>query len=357
MKKIKSLEGIRTIGCLIVFLVHFRISFLSAESWWLMEVTPLKILTNDNSVRSLLILSGFVLSYKYFTSGRYERVSGDILKRYFRLVPPVAVANVIVCFLMKFGLLYNTQVAALTGSADLGAYNCFEPQLLPCLKEAFITCFFYGSHEYIGPLWSIMYEYLGAVLVLGAIAVCRENRRMRYFFYVVFLTVFSSVYNYLVLGMMVCDIYTMGGEHTLNRLLQRHKVFNTLFFLAGLGIVCMCSVDNEVKMTRILFAIGACAMFLGLLNARWPEKVLGNKVMCMGGKLSFSIYIVHWPIIESFSCAYYFWMGRLGIDRYVSVASCLALTMLLIVLVAYLIYRYVEEIGRIAVRRISEKIL
>ncbi len=355
MKKIDSLEGIRTIGCICVFLCHFRLSFLPGESFWLIDGTPLKILTNGNTaVRVLFVLSGFVVSYKYFMTGKYEKVPGDILKRYFRLAPPVIAANVMVYFMMRLGMLYNAQAAEISGSIDLGIYNRFEPQLAACLKEAFITCFFNGSHDYIGPLWTMTYEYQGVILVLCVISVCRESFLLRYMFYLVFLGVFSSYYNYFVLGMLLCDIYTMQGEADINRKMREHKWLNTLVILFGSSIVCLLDIDDGSKVARTLFAMGVAMMFLGLLNSGWGEKILGSKVMRMGGKLSYAVYIVHFPIMESFSSICYIWMAERDGNRYASFLVILIITLQITIGVAYLFYRYVEEIGRKAADYISE---
>ena len=174
-EKINCLEGIRTIGCISVFLCHFRGAFLPDQAIWLIDHTPLMILTAGNSVvRILFVVSGFVISYKYFEIQRYEQVPKDMLKRYFRLAPSVIAANLFVYFLMKFGFMFHVQAAAVSGSEDfLGIFNNFTPNLVQCLKEALITCYFQGANGYIGPLWTMVYEYLGAILVLCVIYVCK----------------------------------------------------------------------------------------------------------------------------------------------------------------------------------------
>ena len=82
-KKINCLEGIRTIACISVFLCHFRGAFSQEFSYW-GDNTPLRILTAGNvMVRILFVLSGFVISYKYFAFQRYEEIPLDIFKRYY----------------------------------------------------------------------------------------------------------------------------------------------------------------------------------------------------------------------------------------------------------------------------------
>lgn len=238
-EKINCLEGIRTIGCISVFLCHFRGAFLPDQAIWLIDHTPLMILTAGNSVvRILFVVSGFVISYKYFEIQRYEQVPKDMLKRYFRLAPSVIAANLFVYFLMKFGFMFHVQAAAVSGSEDfLGIFNNFTPNLVQCLKEALITCYFQGANGYIGPLWTMVYEYLGAILVLCVIYVCKGNY-LRYLFYIVMFICFSSYYNYFVLGMLICDIYV---QQDMNEILQRHRWISYGLFLPGGGISCACT--------------------------------------------------------------------------------------------------------------------
>lgn len=351
-KKINCLEGIRTIACISVFLCHFRGAFSQEFSYW-GDNTPLRILTAGNvMVRILFVLSGFVISYKYFAFQRYEEIPLDIFKRYFRLAPSILVANIVVHVMMELGLLYNVQAGQLSGSESfLAVFNNFEPDIGLCLKEGILTCYLQGANAYIGPLWTIAYEYLGGILVLCAIYVCK-NDAFRYLFYIIFLCVFSSYYNYFVLGMLVCDIYC---DKDISGWLKQHQHVNNMLFISALFIVSLIDINDDVKATRVLFAIGMCIFLLTLLSSSWGDKVLGNRFMREGGKLSFAVYIVHWPIIESFSSKYFIWLAELGYKDGFAVVSNLLLSGLLILVVAYFFNKYVELLGQTIMKSFVEK--
>jgi len=354
MKKINSLEGLRTIGCISVFLCHFRLAFLPDRTFWLIDNTPLRILTDGTTVvKVLFVLSGFAVSYKYFTGKKYEEVPGDIVKRYFRLAPPVILANVAVYLLMRAGLLYNVRAAHAVDSEFLGSFNNFIPNLGECLKEAFMGCYLRGANKYVGPLWTITYEYLGVILILCAIYLCKDSILLRSLFYFVVLTGFMSDYNYFVIGMFLCDIYSAQNRKEGKR---RHKGSNMVLIAAGVYLVCMFQVDYGMKLSRVLFAAGIVMLFLGILNSNRGDRILGNRVMQAGGRLSYGIYIVHWPIIESFSCAYYLGLTEAGVSRHIVLVTCLPLTLLLVLAVAYLFCRYVEKPGEIAASYIRKQL-
>lgn len=352
-KKISCFEGIRAIGCIGVFLCHFRGAFFPQYVTCL-DHTPVKILTAGNViVRILFTLSGFVVCYKYFSKKNYENIRKDILKRYFRLAPAIIVAEIIVYFLMRAGLLYNIPAAEISGSVDfLAVFNNFTADFSGCLKEAFITCYTEGANGYIGPLWTIKYEFLGVILILSAMYICKDTY-LRYIFYLIVFAFYNTYYNYFVLGMFICDIYI---SQDFNQFLQKHQRLNNLLFIIALYIVSLFDINDTVKYTRVMFSVGLIMLFLTLLNASWSEKILGAPIMNHMGRISYAVYIIHWPVIESFSSAYYIWATNMNIDKKTVIISCFMFSFLLIIFLAHIFNKYIEIIGKGAVLFIEKQI-
>ncbi|MCI9359784.1 MAG: acyltransferase [Hungatella sp.] len=354
MYKIKSLEGFRIFAALSVVLYHFRGAFFPNSQLGLIDQTPLRILTAGNPVvRMLFVLSGFVVSYKYLILKKdYDNIPADMLKRYVRLAPPIIVAQLLVCFMMKAGLLFNVHAGNLSGSSNfLAQFNNFTPTWLSCIKEGLISCYLRGGTIYIGPLWTMVYEYLGVLLVLSVLYICK-SRRLRLLFYGIFLSLYSSYYNYFILGMVLCELY---GEEEITGYLRTHSIFNTVLFAGSFFVVSMLNLDDTFKVNRIVFAVSTLIFFLTLMNSSWGERILGNRMMEKGGQLSYAVYIVHWPIIESFSSALYIWMYRQngGVSGYLSLLN-LVLTLILIFLVAAFFQAYIEKIGQGAANYIAK---
>ena len=351
-KKINCIEGIRAIACMSIFLYSFRNAFLPVFSYW-GDVTPLRILTSgDAMIRIMFTLSGFVISHKYFLLKRYDDIPLDIFKKYFRLAPHVLVANVVVCFMMKLGILYNSQAGKVSGSVEfLSAFNNFEPDIVLCLKESLILCFFQGKSTYIAPLWIIGYEYLGTILVLCAISICRKSD-LRYLFYIVFLLFFNSYYNYFVLGMLVCEIYC---DKDISDWLNQHKKFNNWLFVISFLIISLLNINDDIKIIRVVYAIGISGFLLALLCSSWGDKILGNRFMQKCGKLSFAVYITHLPIIESFSSVFFVKFNELGYNDTFIVMLNLILTSFLIWLIAHSFFGHIERISNAIVKSFEKK--
>lgn len=352
MKKINCLQGVRAIACICVFLSHFRRAFLPDYHNVLIDNTPLKILTSGNTaVRIFFVLSGFVISYKYMEKKNYDTVPKDIFKRYFRLMPSVLFVNLLAYCFMKQGLLFNVDAAGLSGSEDfLGIYNTFIPDLWICLKEGIATCFVNGANTYVAPLWTMTYEFGGAILVLSVIGISKD-KNLRYLFYVIQLTFFSSYYNYFVIGMLICDLY---HNTAISEVLTKHKAMNNVLFICSATVVIMQLPDDGVKSSRVLFGMALIGMFLTLICSTWSEKYLGNGSLRYLGKLSYAIYLLHWLIIESLSSWMYIYLTSLGVETKLAIFINISLTGFVVVYCSFLLNKYVELIGQCAVKYIEQ---
>lgn len=156
MQKIKYLNGIRGLAALFVVANHFVVAFYPAlynsdinqihtasAVELLIAKSPLNLFYNGNfAVCIFFILSGYVLSNKYFSTMDNEVLVASAVKRYFRLLVPVFVTVLLVFFLMKISFFFNNKAGALSFSDWwLGSFWNFEPTLLHTLQNAVFDVF------------------------------------------------------------------------------------------------------------------------------------------------------------------------------------------------------------------------
>lgn len=342
MKKIKSIEGIRTIVWFGIFLCHYIGAFIPDRSWFLDKKPISFICTGHGYLEVLFIVSGFVLSYKFFSKECYELIPRDMVKRYFRLMPPVLFCELVVYVLMRLGCYKNVEVAELVGTMPtLGTFNQFEPDILGCLKEALVVAYIRATNQYIGPLWTIRYEYIGALMILAALFVFRKTP-WRWLFYVAFLIFLSTYFNYLVLGMLLCDLYV---NTRVSRILEEKGIIRIIAIVSGYIIQSLAEPRDGDKLSRVVFGVGISVFLLGVLTSKRLEKVLGNRFMLEGGKLGFSAYIVHWPVIETLSCGLVLLLYGSGIPYNYMIALIFIPTFIAVLIISKLISMYIEPIG------------
>lgn len=351
-KRLESLEGIRILACISVFLSHFRLAFFPNTELWT-DSTPLRLFTSsgDIAVRILFAISGILISCRYFKKGTYD-VRQDMLKLYFRLAPTVLAAHLLVYVLMSCGLLFNAEAAALSGSQGfLAAFNNFAPSLSGCIKEALFTCYLTGESIYIGPLWIMVYGFLGSLLVLAIIGLCRGDRTLRFIIYLIILFVFNSYYNYFILGMIVGELYADGA---MIRWFEARKGIALILFLISLIGISMLDIDDANKIMRMLFAVYLAVFFLTVLGSPISEKIFGNKLMLFGGSLAYPFYVLHWPVIISLSSWLYIKLLSAGMRFGPAVLADLILSGMAAALMALLFHVFIEDAGRGAIKYIEE---
>lgn len=346
-KHINSIEIIRVFACLGVVLGHFRGAFLPNINSWFRN-TPLELIFGgSNSVRILFTISGFVISVKYFQRQCYEQVPVDILKRWFRLMPAILTANIMVYFLMKEGMFFNIEAANISGSQDfLGSFNTFSPNFKECLYDSLIGYYLYGKTAYIAPLWTMRHEFMGSILVLAVIGIFKNNR-LRFLYYIIQLYFFAgerNYYCYFIMGMLVCDIC-----HTTNiiKIMTKHQYITNSILLTVLIAFSM------IKGHYWLFLIEFFVLIICMMASTAGEKLSGNKFILYISKHSFTIYLIHWPVYETFSSWYYVKFFNV-MSQKILIASDFIISIIIISLLSWFLTKYIENLGRPAAKWLSD---
>jgi len=178
------------------------------------------------------VLSGFVLSHKFFLDKNHEIITASAVRRYVRLAVPVAFSVFCAYLLMKFSLFYNQQAADVSGSGWLGGFWTFKPGFVDAINQSFIGTFFSNIYDYNATLWTITVEFLGSFLVFAFLAVFgkAKNRYMAYLFLGIIF--FQTYYLAFILGMLLSDL--MAHKNTIIAQFDRSTLIRTGLLLLGL---------------------------------------------------------------------------------------------------------------------------
>lgn len=370
MKKLEYIDGLKGIGALIVYLCHFVYAFyyaaysLSGDHVHTasgIEIyigkTPLNFFYNGNTAVCLfLVFSGFVLCLSYFRTRDRARLREGAAKRYFRLMPVILAANVVIFILMSLGLYRNGEAAELTKSQNwLQGFNQFTPNFLRMLYESLVGCFLQGSNDYNGVLWTIPYLFLGALVIYLAAFLVGENR-LRYLAYGVMLLVSLKTDIYftaIFLGFVLCDFFCT--QERLLRFYQKFPIVPVLVFLAGFYLCSYPSIGIDMAgtiygilpsaYTVIYHVAGAFLLTVGVLGSKALQSFFSWKPCLFLGRISYSLYLFHFPVIAVFSCSFFLaFFERLG--YHLTVGIDFLLTTVLVLIVSMLSYRYLEPAGK-----------
>jgi peptidoglycan/LPS O-acetylase OafA/YrhL len=322
--KVQYLEGLRGIAAMQVVLMHFVIGFMpdTARHAW----PPLTVLFDGHTaVYVFFLISGAVLTPSFARPGPF---AGKLAKRVVRLGIPVAAAATIAMLLIALFPDAHRQAAALTGSAWLAMDSSGAPTFAHLAREIGLDSLLLGYREATlfaplaghlppmelsldAPFWSLHLELYGSLLVL-----CLVWLRAR------------SVWAHRI---AIAAAALSFGTHPMFLFVLGHltpppplprseggwsgKGYPGLLLL-GFGLA-LCATkdwhsvewlrrslgDTELASAPNLFQfqsqLGAVALYLGVLWCPLVWPLLETALCAHLGRLSFSIYLLHFPTMPS----------------------------------------------------------
>ena len=366
-EKISYLDGLRGVGAINVMLMHFFIVLLPAMIYSdrmpshlgnlekIFTSTPLGLIGAGNfSVCIFFVLSGYVLTQKYFkTKDRSIIISGAV-RRYIRLFVPVFAATMLSFLLASTGMFhYFIEAVMISGNNNYANYWTFTPDLAEAIKQAAWGTFFAGDDTYNPVLWTMSVEFYGSMLVF-AMALFFGSLRARWTFYLAAVVLFLNTY-YLafIIGMGLADVF--NGKTSIFK--TSNKVILSIVLASGLflgsypvGTVTADSLyaflDNGFFQTPkyAYHILGAGMLMYVLLNSQRMQKIFSSPVLVFLGKISYSLYLVHFLVISTLTCALFLVLHPVLPYGAAVLISCV-LSVLVIIPLSYLFYRYVDMRG------------
>lgn len=374
-KKIAYIEGLRGCAALSVVFAHYFVGFYpsmytgnAAETNTHSQIelffakSPLNFLYNGHfAVCIFFVLSAYVLSYRFFRTKELSIVSRSAIRRYIRLEIPIIVSVLFSWLMLKTGLYHNLSVAPMTHSQWwLGTWFHFAPDFYQALKESIWDCFFAFNHttSYNSVLWTMGIELQGSFLVFSFLAVFGKTRN-RLIPYLAMILIFAKGY-YLcfVFGLILSDLhnsdYRVRGiiRHSVNRFtIALLLVFCALFgsFFPDNRSALFEFMNNKwltsLGLDLFIFyhTLGAVIVCFVVLNFIPLQKILSIGICSFLGRISFSLYLIHFPIICSLQCILFTRIAGMGFRYGVVVLLSGFISLCVIMIASYIMTKYVDE--------------
>ncbi|MDD2970577.1 MAG: acyltransferase [Lachnospiraceae bacterium] len=383
-EKLGFIEGVKALATIMVFNIHFLNAYycgiytLSPEHFhtahgveWYIGATPLNIVyAGKLGARIFLAVSAFLLARKYFLqkSTDYRGVNTVLarasVKRYFRLVLPILVVNIGVFIAMRLGCFHNDHAAVLADSVDFfSSYNQFTPNLLSAIKEAVWGCFLTGANQYNGPIWFIQYEFWGCLLVAGILAVTGQEKARYPVYIIASVILIRTDFLGMILSMVVADlIYT---KHSYIAVFVKQKWLMRLLFIVGFFFATYPSYGENLQGSiyaifppKVLFYYNVAipTMLFAIYHLSLVQRFLSARVWATFNRISYSFYLVHFPILCTVSASFFVSMyGKM--NYHVLVAMNYLLTMWASGCVAYLLTKLVDRPGQKLAEYVTDKLV
>ena len=299
--RIRSLDSLRGIAALIVVLHHMQLMFPETPAW--IKYSPLRILTSGQSAVTLFfIMSGFVL-YLTFKSNNVGSYWSFAIKRFARIYPPFCVA-----ILLSTVLWYLVDPVPMSGVGEWA--NNLNWQLRPTLSVVLAHLAMTdveALYSLDNVMWSLVIELrLSLVFPLIALAV-KQNWRVA----CVGGAIVSAVCAYIetkyaptwlfdpfITGKYLY-LFVVGAVLAENS----RSIMTALQGLNGrtrLELWCAAIVlfsINPFHVGGVPTAIGSSLLMALCISDSKVSDALATPVPLWLGKISYSLYLIHVPIL------------------------------------------------------------
>ena len=367
--KITYLDGLRGIAAVNVMIMHFFValapamvygselpSHLGGNLEQLFSTTPLGLIGAGNfSVCIFFVLSGYVLTQKYFKTKENGIVISSAVRRYLRLFIPVFAAVMLSYLLASAGLYrYYLETMVISAGSNYRDYWNFTPEIFDAVIQAVWGSFFVGGKTPYNPvLWTMKIEFFGSMLVF-AMALLFGSLRNRWTFYLASAVLFlNSFYLAFIIGMVFADTFSSKtpvfktGNKTILSIILILGLFLGSYPLSPVTTDSLYGFLNNglFKIPEVTYhIIGAGMTIYVLLNSRLLQNFFSSPVPVFLGKISYSLYLIHFLVISSFTCAVFLVLYPVLPYGAAALISCV-LSLFLIIPLSYLFYKYVDTAG------------
>jgi peptidoglycan/LPS O-acetylase OafA/YrhL len=388
-QRLEQFEGLRGVAAFLVVLYHYYLLYylpLNTTANRVVIHSPLIAAANGYlEVYVFFVLSGYVLTAKFFRTEDRAVICVMAAARYPRLVIPVLVSFLLAFTAAKLGW-FGQFVAKMQilDSAGFGPHAWWVPQgsFASAIREGFIGIFFDPHHNFSvnPPLWTMKVELVGSFSVF-AFCLVLGSSRLRLPLYAVLaiiLSTFSSQldrlvginsYNLIafVIGMAYADAVGSSLAYRSQRDQQPRSAMGAISIIfATLGILVAAQIGAVAAFSTLYvplspwyaravtqfaryddqFTLVTAAVIVIVVNeSPFIRSWFSRPLAVFLGKISFPLYLIHFTIMASLSCFIFLQMYRLT-GGYVLSATIASLGGVAISLIAAVCFqRYVDAPG------------
>ena len=340
MKRIGYIDGINGIGALMVFLTHYRMMGLFYPNTFFFDNPFFRLIMSGNlAVHIFLLVSGFCVVLSVVDKIQYDMkgLQTIVLKRYFRLALPIAFILLLEGVLYIWGafpphnwvLQFGVRESVVDAYQDLSLLKLLAAILLSPLG---INC------GWLSPLWMLKYIFLGTFLIIIIrIGTSGLSFKLKLFWNLFFIIIFGFISEYYISVLMGNFLYEISFlNKSCNSRIQKSIKEVIAFLLLVVGIVLFVYIDKIINFF-IAFLLVSSVFISDVM-----QRFLSRNVFLWLGTISFSLYLIHWPLI----CSYSLWGGHnlfCFSNPYINAICLFSTTVLLLFVLSSLYTKYIEK--------------
>lgn len=287
--RLHHLDALRGVAALSVLIRHVFGIYPHFESWTLIMGRP--------AVTFFFLLSGYVLGKSLSSSGARPVVDGTCycVRRVFRLYPALLVALIVAAILAKFYVIPQP-------SAELSGW------FSKCIVKATTI---HGLHDYLGslrlyylrldpPLWTIQIEFVCSFLLLFLVWTTKSHPLLRWMLVALLGYVRFTHSAWIGMAAYIFEFFLGYIAWTLSPRVGEFSPLKSKYITMGVFLgtfVWMWLRDRSG--VGLISVLGMAALLAFAGPCRWQslKSVLNTAPLQFLGRISYSLYLVHLPIL------------------------------------------------------------
>lgn len=321
-----GLESLRGIAALVVAMSHGRSAFIHQDGNSIVYFA-INIFQPPSAIVVFFVLSGYVLGGSLAKNPDYPAF---VVRRLFRILPAFL-------FAVLFAYAASTIVRIDPAPQILTPFfqSIFWPA--PTWDDLWNNLLF-QSFRVNGPTWSIWPELMGsAILPLVFFIHAKIPSRHQWWLFAIVATIFAF-------SQLRFFLYFYGGFFLVPRIalvIARYPMTRTIVLLSGLAIlVAFGSAPVDFKARTIIpSGIGATLLVAGIASTAY--RVLDAAPIRFLGRVSYSFYLLHWPIF--YLCVIVALKGAGGSELPFGNLTLMVVSIAIALVAAWFSYRFVER--------------
>lgn len=330
--------------------------------------TPLNIFSyaGNFSVCLFYLISGFLISYAYFYKNNRTQKIDSIFKRYFQLVIPILLSNIIIFAILKSGLFRTDNLINLYSQNGFdNYYKNFDMNFFDVISTSFYNIFSTGNAAINPPLWTMKNELIFSVIVMLILSIFGNNKNRIYVYLFIILFFPDSYLMCFIFGVVLLELSINKNDFLLK--INRIDV-KIIIFLLGLYLSSYTYLASQSKIYSLLdfdlvnldknviyHGLGAMLIMLFILLSKKMQKILSNKFFVKLGNISLNIYLFHWVIINTISM-YIVYKLLLLFEYFISVLISFIISTIITIVVSKYFDKYIKSITKFFCDKITRKL-
>jgi peptidoglycan/LPS O-acetylase OafA/YrhL len=376
--RLEYLDSARGLAAIFVVWGHFIFQYGMQDKYGIVAFTPLRFFYNAiPSVSFFFVLSGMVLSYKYFSKNLAINYKEYIIARFFRIYPAF-IAVLLLSFLIQH-FLYK-QIISTPPMAEGRDFWATAVGIKNLIEEGILFSRLDGSSELVSQRWSLIVEIQISLLVPVMILITQRSIYWLLAFVcciiIFFHEAFPAVY-FLHFGLGI--LIALENKEIAAKWLTLSFIKKILLFITGALLYnyrymvphwqhelipneSLSVITNNEFIIKICEGIGATIILITLVGSLSFQKILNHRYLTFIGKISYSIYLCHFIVLFTITPYCIHLLNNAGISNMLLVLFiALTVTTGFVIALSTILYYVAEKpfikYGKIVATKISNRLM